>query len=395
MNPSNPIKPLKVGIVGARGTSTILGFRSLPNVEVAAICDLHEGLLREQAERLQIPRTYRVFEDMLESDIDAVVVATPMQLHVQQSIQALEAGKHVLSEVTAGVTLDELWWLIETVERSGKVYMMAENYCYVPQHQVIRRMAEQGLFGEVYFGEGEYIHNIRNLAQYNNRRLAGDRPDETRSSWRKFWQLGKRGNFYPTHSLGPLMQWFQGDRIESVSCFGSGWHTGGGEFRQEDTTLTICRMASGKLIKLRLDCLSNRPHNLRYFSLQGTLGCYEAPRGLGDQHKIYIRSENDPTAKVEWRPLADYYDDYLPERYKQATEEQKASGHWGGDFFLVHDFVEAIRSGAKPAIDVYDACEWTAVAMLSELSVANGGRPLEMPDFRKNWRDVSKQSIRF
>ena len=64
---------------------------------------------------------------MLESDIDAVVIATPMQLHVPQAILALEAGKHVMSEVTAGVTMDELWWLIESVEKSQKVYMMAEN----------------------------------------------------------------------------------------------------------------------------------------------------------------------------------------------------------------------------------------------------------------------------
>jgi predicted dehydrogenase len=271
---------------------------------------------------------------------------------------------------------------------------MAENYCYIPQNQVIRSMVEKGVFGEVYFGEGEYLHNIRHLAHYNNRRLAGDTPDASRSSWRKFWQLGRRGNFYPTHSLGPVMQWFRGDRIKTVSCFGAGWHTGAGEFRQEDTTLTLCQMESGKLIKLRLDCLSNRPHNMRYYSLQGTWGCYEAPRGLGDQHKIYLHAGNDASAKAEWRPLSDFYDDFLPERYKQATEEQKASGHWGGDFFLVHDFIDAIVSGTKPAIDVYDACEWTAVAMLSELSAGNGGRALDMPDFRKNSGDVSRQAIK-
>lgn len=54
---------------------------------------------------------------MLESDIDVVFVATPNQLHVPQVLMALEAVKHVLSEVTAGVTMDELWWLIECVEK--------------------------------------------------------------------------------------------------------------------------------------------------------------------------------------------------------------------------------------------------------------------------------------
>jgi len=373
---------LKVGIAGARGLSNLMGFRSIPDVEVVALCDLHEGLLKEQAEKYNIPHTYRIFDDMLDSDIDAVVIATPMQFHVQQTIQALEAGKHVLCEVTAGVTMDELWWLKETAERSDNVYMMAENYCYIPQNQLIANMVRQGLFGEIYFGEGEYIHEVKHLASGYNRRMPGSDQETTRSSWRKFWQLGKRGMFYPTHSLGPVMQWFQGDRIKSVASFGTGWHTAP-QFRQEDTSITICQLESGKLIKLRLDCISNRPHNMSYYTLQGTKGCYEAPRGLGDQHKIYLTTGEEGTEKAAWQPLSDFYD-YLPERYKHATEEQKKAGHWGGDFFIVQDFVEAIRQGTKPPIDVYDACEWTAVGLLSELSIMNGGRVMEMPDFRKS-----------
>lgn len=367
---------LKVGIVGARGLSTLRGFKAMPDVEVVALCDLDEIFLNEQAANHNIPYTYRVYEDMLESDIDAVIVATPMHLHVPQSIQALEAGKHVMSEVTAGVTMDELWWLKETVEQSGKVYMLAENYCYTPDNQIILNMVKQGLFGEVYFGEGEYLHDVRHLA------LRKHRYNETvNPTWRKYWQLGKRGAFYPTHSLGPVMQWFEGDRIKSVSSFGSGWHTDP-RFRQEDTSITMCQMESGKMIKLRIDCISQRPHKMDYYSLQGTKGCYEAARGNGDKAKIWLESMGDQTS-LEWRSLSDYHE-YLPDRYKNATEQQRAAGHWGGDFFIVQDFVDAIKGKQKPAIDVYDACEWTAVAILSELSITNGGRAMEMPDFRKN-----------
>ena len=118
---------LKVGIVGARGLSTLKGFQSIPGVTVEALCDLDEDLLREQSKRHNIPKTYRIYEDMLESDIDAVVIATPMQLHVPQTLTALEAGKHVLCEVTAGVTMDELCWRIDCVEKYNRIYMMAKN----------------------------------------------------------------------------------------------------------------------------------------------------------------------------------------------------------------------------------------------------------------------------
>jgi predicted dehydrogenase len=73
------------------------GFKASPDVEVAALCDLDEDLLREQSKKHAIPHTYRIFDDMLEADIDAVVIATPMHLNVPQALQALEAGKHVLS----------------------------------------------------------------------------------------------------------------------------------------------------------------------------------------------------------------------------------------------------------------------------------------------------------
>jgi hypothetical protein len=202
-------------------------------------------------------------------------------------------------------------------------------------------------------------------------------------TWRNYWQLGKRGAFYPTHSLGPVMQWFQGDRIRSVSCFGTGRHTDK-RFRQEDTSVSLCQMESGKLIKLRVDCISKRPHNMNYYTLQETKGgSYEAPRGLGDTHKVWLDSMGDPEEHEKWRPLSEY-SEYLPDRYKNVTEEQKTAGHWGGDYFIVEDFVEAIKGQRQPAIDIYDACEWTAVAMLSELSVMNGGRTIDMPDFRKS-----------
>lgn len=357
---------LKIGLAGGRSLSTLMGFRAMEGVEVAAVCDLNAALLEKISLEHGIPRTYRVFEDMLESDIDAVVISTPMQFHVPQALATLEAGKHVLSEVTAAVTMDELWWLIESVEKSGKVYMLAENYCYTPEVQLIGSLVQKGFFGEVYYGEGEYLHDIRDLAVYPN----------GKKSWRSYWQLGKRGAFYPTHSVGPVMQWFNGDRIRSLCTMGSGRHMSA-TLRQEDTTVTLCQLESGKLVRLRVDCMSPRPHNMAYYQLQGTKGCYEAPRGMGDDHKIWLEGYD------RWEKLMNLAE-HLPDRFRQATQAQRESGHGGGDFFIVQDFVDAVAGRSKPAIDVYQAAEWTAVALLSELSVTNGCRMMDMPNFRKN-----------
>lgn len=372
------MKDLKIGIAGTRGLSTIQGFKAMPGVEVTAMCDLDEDHLKHAAEKIGGDiKTFRVFEDMLETDIDAVVIATPMQCHVPQAIAAMEAGKHVMSEVTAGVTMDELWWLCETTEKYDRIYMYAENYIYAPKVQLVRQLVEAGYFGDTYYAEGAYLHDIRNLAVYEN----------GKTSWRSYWQLGKRGNFYPTHSIGPVMQWFAGDRIVEINTFSPGIRNCAG-LRQDSGTTTMCRTEKGNLLSIRTDCVSPRPHNMDNYLLQGTKGIFQSSQyGKGnldgDPDRVSFIESPDKCAAMDWQALMDYKD-LLPERYKNATEEQRRAGHDGGDFFIVKDFIDALRENRQPELDVYKACEWTAVGLLSDLSVTNGGRTMEVPNFRKN-----------
>lgn len=364
---------IKIGIVGARGLSVVGAIKAMPEeVKITAMCDLDEGALENAKNFIgdDSLQTYRIYEDMLEkADIDAVVISTPMQCHVPQAILALQAGKHVMCEVTAAVTMDELWWLIENVEKSGKIYMYAENYCYMPEVQLVRELVKKGYFGEIYYGEGEYTHDCTDLRNWHGK-----------TGWRSYWQMGTRGAFYPTHSLGPVMQCFDDDRIASIACFSPGNHNPYG-LRNDDISQVMCQLESGKLVKVRVDTISPRPHCMDYYSIQGTKGCYEAPRGLGDVAKIAVATDEDPMGYTRWRPLSDF-NDLLPERYKSG--EGDGAGHGGGDYYIVKDFVDAIKTGVQPELNVYKGAEWTAVALLSQLSVTNGGRIMEMPNFRKN-----------
>lgn len=364
---------IKIGIAGTRGLSTLMGLNAIDDVKVTAMCDIDEGHLNETAEKIggNVAK-FRIFDDMLESDIDAVIIATPMQCHVPQAIAALEAGKHVMSEVTAGVSMDELYWLCECVEKYNKVYMYAENYIYDPRVQQIRKMVEEGLFGDTYYAEGMYLHNIGNLFKYPN----------GKTSWRSYWQCGVRGNFYPTHSIGPVMQWFPNERIKEISTFSPGIRNDIG-LKQDSGTTTMCRTETGKLLNIRVDCMSPRPHNMDYYYLQGTKGCFYSKAHKDDIDRVSFISEESPIYDMKWKKLEEY-NRYLPDRYANATEEQKKSGHNGGDFFIVEDFIKAIRNNKAPELDVYKACEWTAVGLLSGISVANNGRTIEIPNFRKN-----------
>ena len=166
-------------------------------MRIKAICDIDpEGLDRASA-LLEVSEKYVEYEAMLEhSDIDAVIIGTPMKFHVPQAVAALEKGIHVLSEVPAGVSVEECRQLVMASRQSSATYMMGENYTYMRPNQVVKEMVRQGLFGTPYYAEGEYLHDLKRRNEL--------------TKWRRKWQTGINGVTYGTHSLGPILQWMPG-----------------------------------------------------------------------------------------------------------------------------------------------------------------------------------------
>lgn len=365
---------LAIGIVGvSRGRHFLAGFNAVTACQVGAVCDLVPERAEQAAREMDVEHFFTSYEEMLDSGlINAVVLGTPQNLHAPQAVMALERGIHVISEVPAATDLMQCCALVDAVRHSGATYMLAENYCYMLPNVLIRNMAERGIFGEMYFAEGEYVHELKELNEV--------------TPWRRRWQTGRNGVTYPTHSLGPVMQWMK-QRIVSVCCLGSGHHykdPRGDAYELEDTVLMLAKTEQGSLIKVRLDMLSDRPHNMTYYSLQGTGGCYEAPRhgppGQTDTHKVWIK-ERCPN-REEWLPLLDLQDEFLPEEWKNPPEEARSAGHGGGDYWQARDFARAVLEERPPEMDVYFALDITVPGLISEQSIALGGAPVRVPDFR-------------
>lgn len=360
---------LKVGIAGKRGQAFIDGLRSVPGVAVAAFCDANPSVLHGVAKRYDIPDRYLDFGEMIETDIDAVIVATPMHLHVSQSVAALRRGKHVLSEVTAAVSLEECSRLVDAVRESGRKYMLAENYCYTKPNLMIRHMVRQGLFGEIYYAEGAYIHDCHAI-HYDA---------EGQPTWRVAWQVGKRGCTYGTHSLGPVLDWFD-QRVVTVSCMGSGVHTVPAH-KMDDTVTMLCQTETGGLVNIRLDMQSHRPHNMTHYVLQGTKGAYQSARRLGEPNLVWI--EGRSSGSQDWQSLDEYEAEFLPEPWRTLGGAATQAGHGGGDYFVIREFVQSIMDDRTPPIDIYRALDFTVPGLISEDSFARGGVPLPVPDFRQ------------
>jgi len=367
------MEKIKVGIVGAcsRGGSFRLACDAIGVIEVTAVCDINKDALPAAAKAFGARQQFTDYEEMLEKgDINAVVLGTPMQFHAPQAIAALKKNYHVLSEVTAGVSIEECRELVQAAKKSSGIYMMAENYTYMRPNVLVKELVRLGLFGEPYYAEGEYLHELKGLNEI--------------TKWRRKWQTGIEGITYGTHSLGPILQWMPNDRVVAVCCAGSGHHYKDprGECYAQDTSVMLCKMKKGGLVKIRVDMLSDRPHAMTNYQLQGTDGCYESSRnGPGDINKIWLRSLSK---EPRWFNADDpeIVDKYMPEMWRNPPEEAKRAGHGGGDYFEVRDWVDAIL-GIKPCpIGIHEAMDMTLPGLVSQQSILHGGEWLDVPDSR-------------
>jgi predicted dehydrogenase len=380
---SSPSSPLKVGLVGARrGEAYVAGFNAAPETEIVAVCDSNAEMLSWFGCNHDVPHRYIHYGALLSSDVDIVVVAAPMPLHVPMAVAALEAGKHVLSEVPAATDLRQCWQLVQAVRRSPAVYMMAENVCYMKANVLVGELARHGLFGQLYYAEGEYTHELKALNEA--------------TPWRRVWQTGRRGCTYATHSLGPPLQWFNAAhranmariKVQTIACFGSGHHYKdwrGEPFENDDVNLMVCGLSNGGMLKVRVDMLSERPANANYFSLQGPQGCFESSHGFGDEPRIWLKGRHDPG---QWHSLWDFEAEFMPEMWRDPSDEARHAwhhgiSHGGSDYFQVRAFIDSIVHGTPPPIDVYAALDMTVPGLISEESINRGGAVLPVPDFRE------------
>ena len=159
---------IKVGVFGAyRGMTMISVLANHPDARLVAVCDKYVPAL-DKVRALALEHNlnvalYEDFEDFFKEDMDAVVLANYSNEHAPFAVRLLDSGRHVLSEVLPCENMAQAVQLVEAVERSGKVYAYAENYCYMVHTFEMRRRFETGEFGALQYAEGEYIHDCSSI----------------------------------------------------------------------------------------------------------------------------------------------------------------------------------------------------------------------------------------
>lgn len=406
-----PIPIVRVAFIGLgmRGPGAVERMTHIPGVEIVALCDMLETNTKSTNEILTkqgLPKAKEFFGDenawrkvTALPNVDLVYIATDWKNHAKIGVQAMKDGKNVAIEVPGAMTMEEIWDLINTSEKTRKHCMQLENCVYDFFELTTLNMAQQGLFGEILHAEGSYIHGLQPFwGEYWN-------------NWRMDYNKKHRGDIYATHGMGPACQALnihRGDKMNYLVSMDtkavgnpayikekSGIEVK--DFRNGDHTMTMIRTENGKTIQIQHDVTSPRPYS-RMYQLSGT-------KGFANKYPVEGYALDSKAIGSDIVPNHENLSahKFVPEDVKKALMEKykhpivlgieekakKVGGHGGMDFIMDYRLIYCLQKGLPLDMDVYDLAEWSCLGPLTEISLDKGSVPVQIPDFtRGGWNKL-------
>ncbi|MFB3828029.1 MAG: Gfo/Idh/MocA family protein [Bryobacteraceae bacterium] len=374
--PRPSARTVNIGIVGG-GFGSTFQWHLHPGCQVSAVCDLRPDRLERLGKVYGAKEGYRSFRDMLRHPgLDAVGVFTPAPLHVWMATESMKAGKHVISAVPAGMSVEELESLLETVKRTGMRYMMAETSYYRPEVVTCREWAREGRFGTIFYSEAEYHHEGLLPLMYDDRGFPT-------------WRHGFPPMHYPTHCTGIVVP-VTGERLSEVTAVGWGdshevlrtnqyrnpfWNTtalfktSGGHASRISVYWHVAAGGTerGAFYGDRMSYIMQRPE-----------GSPNTVVSIDKEGRTVLDANGYPEGKVRIEAFRQ------PDHRERLPESLRVpSGHGGSHTFLTHEFVTAVNEERHPAVNVWEAVAYTLPGIIAHQSALRGGETLKIRDYGK------------
>jgi len=221
---------VRIGLVGTQFIGNLYAYslRQVPGAEIVAVAapNTAEAFARQHG----VPAWYRDYRSMIETtDLDAVAIAAPNDLHYDVCLAAADAGKHVLCEKPLAVSLEEADTMVAACRRAGVVLMYGENLLFAPMYRHVRNLARRGEVGAPFLAKHSQCHG----GPY--------------SAW--FWDVERAGGGVlldmGCHSIHTLC-WVLGEWPEAVTAtLGRFLH--GERTRGEDHATTVLHFTGGRM----------------------------------------------------------------------------------------------------------------------------------------------------
>jgi len=340
---------IRVGFIGLghNGIGHIEAHRRVGKSEVIALCDINPERLESASKRFGIKKVYQSAEELCaQADIEAVSINTGDPFHAEPFLTAVENRKHVFVEKPLANTVDQVETMVASARSADPKLKLVVGYIlrFNPVFEAIHNLCQTGKLGQVYYMEGDYIHNL--LYQANQTDTF------TGVNWYLEYEKPIVGG--GSHPLD-LLRWFSG--AEVVEVMGYSNRMGFPAMKQDDCQVALLRFDSGAIAKVTASYaprMGMAPYyNLRIYGTRGTV----------ERDQVAIsKDEND--VHPEFRPI----------------EADHISGH---PFDReVEDWLDAIREDRSPRCDLFDGANST-IATLMAVEAMTHRTPLPVPVYKR------------
>jgi predicted dehydrogenase len=331
------MQPVKIGVIGAGywGPNLIRNFHQIPNCTLQSVCDTRQERLDHIQKLYPEVKTTQHLDKFLESDIEAVAIATPVSTHHYLALECLKAGKHILVEKPLANNIKSAEEIVKAGESLGKTVMTGHTFLFNPAVEAVRNIISSGELGKIYYINGTRV----NLGLYQ--------PDVN-----VVWDLAPHDISILIHILGeePKYASARGGKYVQPGVF--------------DVAYLSIFFDDGIMADLRVSWLD--PNKIRQITVVGS-------------KKMLVYDDIEPVEKVkiydkgvEFQPYTDTYEEFhLAYRYGDVTTYPL---DWKEPLRLeCEHFVNCIHEGNHPCSDGYLGLRVVQIIEAAQRSLENGG----------------------
>jgi predicted dehydrogenase len=270
-----PGKKIRVGLIGSGGIAQnahLPGYTAIPDLcEVVALADINPEAGRTAADKFNVPHVFEDYRKLLAMDeIDAVSICTPNYVHMEPTILAFEAGKHVLCEKPIAMNADEARKMVAAAEKAGKKFQVGYNSRFSPTNQLLKKYIDAGDLGDIYYARAQALRRrgIPGWGVFIDKAKQGGGPLIDIGVHILDLTLWLMGHPKPVSASGITYAKF-GKRDDVVGFLGQ-WDYK--NFTVEDFAAALIRFDNGATIMLESSFVANIPEDIFTSTLCGTEG---------------------------------------------------------------------------------------------------------------------------
>jgi predicted dehydrogenase len=362
----------RVAIAGLEfGAEFIPIYQRHPNAEMYAICQRTESKLNEVGDRYGVERRFTDFAEMLaDPEIDVIHINTPLRLHADQVVAALEAGKHVGCTIPMATSVEDCKRIVDAQRRTGLTYMMMETTVYSREFLFLQDLYRSGRLGKLQFLRASHHQDM--------------------TGWPSYWD-GMPPMYNATHAISPTLG-LAGHQAEYVQALGSGTvfeqmkGKYGSPFAIESTHIKFLGVDLGAEVTRHLWAVAREYRES--FDVYGAIRSFEWSQTESAKHVMFL---GEAATEIDVPDFASR----LPEAIRSFTtagvyaadgEAEHRSfvqggGHGGSHPHLAHQLLMAVLGEEEAFPNAVQAANITCAGILSHQSAIMGGEKVFLPEW--------------